>query len=157
MSEITKQQAEDAMVAELETVTKFDNSIGALWAIFGEGIDINGIPFIEATLLNRAAEGSGGVGTNDSFVNFPNELADEYGGPEERYGYLEMGNVAFPDDEGLDQVPFDEALRLIEIAAKHYLSYRPDRKPRVDELMAQAHKTFGRLQKNHEAWKDTSG
>lgn len=153
MSQITKDQAEDAMVAELRSVAKYVNAINALSDIFGEGTASSGLPFVEAALFTCAADGIDGVASNDSVVNFPDELANEYGGPEERFGYIQMGIIAFPNDEGLDQVPFDEALRLIEIAAKHYVSYRPDRKERVDELMAQARKSFARLQKNHEAWK----
>ncbi len=153
MTKLTVEQARDAMRSELQGVTKKQNARAAMSIIFGEGLDIQGVPYIEFALFGTAAEGKGGLTTNDTTVDFPDELAIEYGGPEERFGYIQMGNIAFPDDEGLDQVPFDEALRLIEIAAKHYLSYRPDRKERVDELMAQARKTFARLQKDHEAWR----
>ncbi len=152
MTQLNKQIARDAMVRELET-TIYNHADNALWAIFGDGLERNGVPYIETALLQRAALGAGGLTTNDTVVDFPDELAIEFGGSEDRFGYVQMRNIALPDDEGLDQVPFDEALRLIEIAAKHYVSYRPDRKENVDELMAQARNSFARLQKNHEAWK----
>ncbi|MBK4217160.1 hypothetical protein JJJ17_14605 [Paracoccus caeni] len=119
----------------------------AIGAAFSRGSDMT------EGILKAAAEGRDGMAINDSVVSFPNELASEYGGPEERFGYVEMGNMAFGYDDGLVNVPFAEALKMFEILGKHYLAYRPDRTKEVNELLAQARITFARMQRDHERWK----
>ncbi|MBK4217161.1 hypothetical protein JJJ17_14610 [Paracoccus caeni] len=136
-----------ALGDELREIFSSSMPMAALGVAFSDG------PKATEGILNSAAEGKDGMAINDSIVSFPNELASEDGGPEERFGYVEMGNLAFGFEEGLVNVPFAEALKMFEILGKHYLAYRPDRTKEVDELLAQVRITFTRMQSDHERWK----
>lgn len=140
-----------ALISEIEMLTPSQMPPVALSAIFSDGISMT------EGLLECASQGRGMVATNDSYVDFPNESAIEYGGPEERFGYIEMGNMAFGDEDGTCQVPFPVAMKMFEVLAKHYLAYRPDRTERVNDLLAQARVTLARMQDEHEAWKRQNG
>jgi len=135
-------EQENAMMDALEGHTKHGYAIGALGAFFANG------DFFENAMLGCVEKGRDYVATNDSSAYFPNELAIEYGQPEDQYGYIEFENPA-----GMDRVPFDEAFRLIEIAAKHYIDYRPERREAVEAKLREGRKTFDRLIARHEAWK----
>ena len=128
---------------KLAVETKYIYASGVIDAVFGDG------EFFENAMLGAAVDGTEGPITNDSVARFPDDLAEIYGGTEDQYGYIEFENPA-----GMDRVPFDEALRLIEIAAKHYVDYRPERRKMVEAKMREARKTFDRLIARHEAWKE---
>lgn len=141
-----------AFMDDVEKFSPNDNMpIIALGAAFYDGPDMT------ESLLRSAAKGRDGITSNDSLVDFPNELAIEYGGPEERFGYIEMGNLSFGHEESISQVPFPIAMKMFEVLAKHYLAYRPDRTERVNDLLAQARVTLARMQDEHEAWKRQNG
>lgn len=145
-------EEEDAFAKDVQAFSPGDDMpVIALGAAFSDGADMT------EGLLGAAAMGRDGIGSNDSFVDFPNELAIEYGGPEERFGYIEMGNMVFGDEDGTSQVPFPVAVKMFEVLAKHYLAYRPDRTERVNDLLAQARVTLARMQDEHDAWKRRNG
>ncbi len=144
----------DEKTAFMDDVERFapnDMPAIALGAAFSDGPDMT------EGILRAAAEGMHGMTSNDSYVDFPDELAIEHGGPEERFGYIEMGNMAFGDEDGRAEVPFPVALKMFEVLGKHYLAYRPDRTERVNELLAQARVTLARMQDEHDAWKRGHG
>lgn len=143
---------EDAFAKDVERFSPSDDMpVIAVGAAFSDGQNMT------EGLLRAAAEGKGGITSNDSLVDFPNELAIEYGGPEERFGYIEMGNLSFGHEEGISQVPFPVAIKMFEVLVKHYLAYRPDRADRANDLLAQARITLARMQDEHEAWKRQNG
>jgi len=135
-------EQENAMMDALEDHTKHGYAIGALGEFFSGG------DYFERAMLGAAVDGTEGPITNDTVARFPDDLAEIYGGTEDQYGYIEFENPA-----GMDRVPFDEAFRLIEIAAKHYIDYRPERREAVEAKLRKGRKTFDRLIARHEAWK----
>jgi len=139
---IAKDISRNRLRKKLAAETKYIYASGVIDAIFGEG------DFFETAMLGAAADGTEGPITNDSVARFPDDLAEIYGGTEDQYGYIEFENPA-----GMDRVPFDEAFRLIEIATKHYIDYRPERREAVEAKLREGRKTFDRLIARHEAWK----
>ena len=139
---IAKDISRNRLRKELEMNTKHIYAAGVIDAAFEDG------DFFERAMLEAAVDGTEGPITNDSVARFPDDLAEIYGGTEDQYGYIEFENPA-----GMDRVPFDEAFRLIEIAARHYIDYRPERREMVEAKMREARKTFDRLIARHEAWK----
>jgi len=139
---IAKDISRNRLRKKLEVETNHIYASGVIDAVFGDG------EFFENAMLGAAVGGTEGPITNDSVARFPDDLAEIYGGTEDQYGYIEFENPA-----GMDRVPFDEAFRLIEIAAKHYIDYRPERREAVEAKLREARKTFDRLIARHEAWK----
>ena len=139
---IAKDISRNRLRKKLEVETNHIYASGVIDAFFGQGDQF------ENAMLACVEDGRDYVATNDSSAYFPNELAIEYGQPEDQYGYIEFENPA-----GMDRVPFDEAFRLIEIAAKHYIDYRPERREAVEAKLREGRKTFDRLIARHEAWK----
>lgn len=140
-----------AFYEDIEEITASEMPEVALGHIFSCGVRM-----IEA-LMETAISGKGGFGLEDTIISFPDELAIEYGGPEERFGYIEMGNLSFGNVEGVANVPLPQVMEYLEVLAKHYVKYRPDKCNRVGDLMDKARDNIARMQNEHEAWKRQHG
>ena len=107
----------------------------------------------EETLLPMLKAGGGLRSSDPGAIIFPDANATEEGCPEASYGYIEFAPSAFEETVA---VPFDEALKLFQIAAAHYALHHPDRRAAIDEGMKEAQNSFERLRAHHEAWKRAS-